>query len=203
MCADKGSSATIRKRRLSEEGCESTTGDVSKLARATFSEENPLWILPPSLQVNAKPKPDLSLIDENELTASDQPSSNDLKSKIEVQQNSISESAPVGVAPETTTELNDPVKVFNKDIANWVMACMNKYYQYQVNRETCIRKIQDKVEYQELAKKFSRDYRRLEKESYLSVNNTLDGLEVNGDMKDRLKMNIDMYFENKPLLPLD
>ena len=80
---------------------------------------------------------------------------------------------------------------------------MNNYYQYAGNRQTCIRKITDKHEYENMAREFSRKYRRTEKESFLSVQGTLDGLELNLDMKDRLKMQIDMYFENKPLLPLD
>ena len=83
------------------------------------------------------------------------------------------------------------------------MSCMNKYYQYEKNRDTCIRKISDQVEYENVAKDFSRNMRRSEKESYISTNGTYDGLELNLDMKDRLKMNIDMYFENLPLLPLD
>ena len=200
--SDNSGSATVRKRRLSEEGCESAT-DASKFPRATYSEENPLCVLPPSLQLKMQPQPDLSLVDENDLAEPEQPISNDLKSKIEIQPNSLSQNAPVIEAPETIPQLIDPVKKFNQAIADWVMACMNKYYQYKGNRETCIRKIHDKFEYQELAKKFSREYRRLEKDSYLSVNGTLDGLELNGDMKDRVKMNIDMYFENEPLLPLD
>ena len=99
----------------------------------------------------------------------------------------------------------DPVKRFNQDVANWVMVCMNKYYQYKngMNRDTCVKKISDENEYGVLAKGFSHKYRKIEKESYLSVNSTLDGLELNLDMKDRLKMNIDMYFESQPLLPLD
>jgi hypothetical protein len=80
---------------------------------------------------------------------------------------------------------------------------MNKYYQYEKNRDTCIRKISDQVEYENVAKDFSRNMRKSEKESYISTNGTYDGLELNLDMKDRVKMNIDMYFENLPLLPLD
>ena len=83
------------------------------------------------------------------------------------------------------------------------MSCMNKYYQYPGNRDTCVRKICDKNEYATLARNFSKNFRRNEKESYLAVNGTFDGLEMNLDMKDRMKMNIDMEFENKPLLPLE
>ena len=83
------------------------------------------------------------------------------------------------------------------------MSCMNFYYQYAKNRETCIRKISDKYEYEKLAKSFSQSFRKIEKESYLSTNGTYDGLEMNMDMKDRIKMQIDMYFENKEMLPLD
>ena len=97
----------------------------------------------------------------------------------------------------------DLIKKFNHDIAHWVMSCMNKYYQYQGNRDSCIRKIVDKDEYAILAKSFSKNFRRIEKESYLAVNGTFDGLEMNLDMKDRIKMNIDMEFEKKPLLPLE
>ena len=88
-------------------------------------------------------------------------------------------------------------------MAKWVMSCMNIYYQYESNRDSCIKKISDQNEYSEIAKTFSRDMRRKEKESYISINGTYDGLEMNLDMKDRVKMNIDMYFERKPLLPLD
>ena len=59
------------------------------------------------------------------------------------------------------------------------------------------------MEYENIAKNFSREMRKQEKESYISINGTYDGLEMNLDMKDRVKMNIDMYFENQPLLPLD
>ena len=52
-----------------------------------------------------------------------------------------------------------------------------------------------------LAKQFSHDYRKVEKESYISVHGTLDDLELNLDMKDRIKMWIDMHFENRPELP--
>ena len=83
------------------------------------------------------------------------------------------------------------------------MSCMNKYYQYPANTASCIRKISDKNEYATLARNFSKQFRRNEKESYLAVNGTFDGLEMNLDMKDRIKMNIDMEFENKPLLPLE
>jgi hypothetical protein len=38
-----------------------------KVCRTTYSAENPLCTLPPSLQIEAKP--DLSLIDENQLSS--------------------------------------------------------------------------------------------------------------------------------------
>ena len=97
----------------------------------------------------------------------------------------------------------DLIKKFNHEVAHWVMSCMNKYYQYPANRDSCVRKIRDKDEYSTLARNFSKEFRRNEKESYLAVNGTFDGLEMNLDMKDRIKMNIDMEFENKPLLPLE
>ena len=94
----------------------------------------------------------------------------------------------------------DPIKVFASEVAKWVMTCMNQYYQYNSNKDTCIRKISDKYEYQRLAKEFSRDIRREEKESYLLVHGTLDGLEMNLDIKCRIKSKLEMFFDSRPLL---
>ena len=169
------------------------------MARNSYSEQNPLWILPPSLQSLVKSQPDLSLVDENELPATN---SNEQKAHFNGEEKSRN-SIEIGSTPVQPSPLHDdPVKKFNLDVANWIMSCLNKYYQYNVNRETCERKIIDASEYQQLAREFSRKHRKLEKESYLSVNGTLDGIEINLDMKDRLKLEIDMYFEKKPLLPL-
>merc|ERR1712126_351884 len=106
------------------------------------------------------------------------------------------------VANAVSTEY-DPVKKFNLDVANWVKNCLNYYYQYSYNRHSCIRKIPGPEEYQVLAKEYSKRFRKSEKESFIQVNRTLDGLEMNLDMKDRIKLNIDMEFETKPLIPLD
>ena len=52
-----------RKRHLAEESHISEEGD-GKLSRySEYSIENPLFTLPPSLQIS--PKPDMSLVDEN------------------------------------------------------------------------------------------------------------------------------------------
>jgi len=110
---------------------------------------------------------------------------------------------PDVAVPSTQAQIQDPVKKFNHNMAHWVMNCMNQYYQYADNRERCIRKIGGQQEYEKLAREFSRNFRKLEKESYVSTHGTYDGLEMNLDMKDRVKMQIDMHFESKPLLPLD
>ena len=94
----------------------------------------------------------------------------------------------------------DPIKVFASEVAKWVMTCMNQYYQYSSNKDTCIRKISDKYEYQRLAKEFSREIRKEEKESYLLVHGTLDGLEMNLDIKSRIKSKLEMFFDSRPLL---
>ena len=170
------------------------------MPRTTYSEENPLFILPPALQVKAQP--DLSLVDESELAvAAESLETKPYSNQGIVQQNF--QHGGIALPSVQPPPMHDPVKKFNQDIATWIMSCMNKYYQYGNNRETCERKINDSAEYQNLAREFSRNYRKLEKESYLNVHRTLDGLEINLDMKDRLKMQIDMHFENKPLIPLD
>lgn len=180
------------KRTLSPSDSGQTQGN--KICRTTYSAENPLWTLPPSLQI--EPKPDLSLIDEHQLSSGSLP---DQKQVPTVNGYHNSEVA----VPSIQAQIQDPVKKFNQNMADWVMWCMNEYYQYEINRETCIRKISDKQEYENLAREFSRSYRKLEKESYVSTHGTYDGLEMNLDMKDRVKMQIDMHFEMKQLLPLD
>jgi len=174
------------KRKLSQSDADQRQDKVS---RTTYSEENPLWTLPLSLQT--EPKPDLSLV-EHQLPSN----------PLDQNQTPINGNHNIEIGMPST-QVQDPVKKFNQDMAKWVMSCMNIYYQYESNRDSCIKKISDQNEYSEIAKTFSRDMRRKEKESYISINGTYDGLEMNLDMKDRVKMNIDMYFERKPLLPLD
>ena len=103
----------------------------------------------------------------------------------------------------TQHHIQDSVKEFYKEMANWVMCCMDQYYQHASNRNTCIRKISNKMEYKNLARQYSQSLRRVEKETYMRTNGTYDGLQMNLDMKDRVKMIIDKYFEGQPLLPLD
>ena len=85
-------------------------------------------------------------------------------------------------------------------MANWVMCCMNQYYQHTGNRDTCNRKITSKTEYENITRKFSRSFRRVEKESYMSTNGNYGGLQMTLDMKDRVKMKIDKYFEEQPFV---
>jgi len=180
-----------QKRRLSNEELNGTTY-ASKSLRTSYSSDNPLFVLPASLKVDHEAKPDLSLIDQSERNSSQS-----------IDKDQIINGRLVPASSVTPFEQEDPIKKFNRDIAHWVMQCMNTYYQFPNNRHTCIRKIMDKYEYEAMAKDFSRKFRQSEKESYLQVYRTFDGLEINLDMKDRIKLNIDMEFENKPLLPLE
>lgn len=193
-----GSNGFNQKRRLNEEY---SNGNRSKAARV--STEN-LLSLPSHLQIPVA-QPDLSLVDDTQTSTMNIENHHDLhssqverakqESQKDVNGNSISSKAP--------PQESDFVKKFNLEVAHWIMYCMNRYYQYDNNRETCERKIKDANEYQELARSFSRKYRKLEKESYISENRTLDGLELNLDMKDRLKMEIDIFFEKRERIPLD
>lgn len=154
---------------------EENTAEIgNKISRVSCPGEGMGWNVPPNMQVKAQP--DRSLIE-------DEPCH--------------TEGAKVPPIPE------DPVKKFYKDIAGWVMKCLNTYYLYNNNATTCQRKIQDQHEYQELAKSMSHSHRKREKESYLSYYGNLDGLQLNLDMKERIKFDIDRFFENKPLLPMD
>ena len=101
-------------------------------------------------------------------------------------------------AVESNTK--EPIKFFASEVAKWVMTCMNQYYQYNGNKDTCIRNISDKYDYQRLAKEISRDIRKEEKESYLLVHGTLDGFEMNLDIKCRIKSILEIFFDSRTLL---
>ncbi len=84
---------------------------------------------------------------------------------------------------------------FNGQMAKNVMKVLDKYFH---PNEKFDRKIATKEEYISTARELSHRFRRVEKESHLHNGGTMDTIKVTGDMFDRIQLQIDGMFENRP-----
>ncbi len=60
------------------------------------------------------------------------------------------------------------------------------------------RKISNEAEYKDLCRRLSHEYRAVEKDSHLHAGGTLDNIAMTRDMKDRIELQVNMFFQDRP-----
>lgn len=196
------------KRRLSPK----RSGSPEPVAEGGFDIDIPE--LPPHLRpTHDQPQVDLSLVDTSEIPSfsrqqSDRGDSKAGLSLSDTLENNTTQSSTslitqqeVPPPPHKTTKTElDPVTVFHREVAKYVKQSLDKYYFPPEVGQPNERRIADGAEYGTLAKGFSHQFRREEKDSYVAQGNDLDTIIMTADIKSRIKDRIDMEMEKKPIL---